>query len=627
MCGIVGKYNFGSGEPVAPELITRMKDTLVHRGPDDSGIYTDGAVGLGHRRLSIIDLSPLGRQPMSSADGKIWITFNGEIYNFMELRQDLKQKGYQFRSKSDTEVLIYLYREFGDHCVDYLRGMFAFAIWDKDHRRMFLARDRVGKKPLYYYTDGKTLIFGSELKAILEDDSVVRQINYQAVADYFKYLYIPDPKTIYENIHKLEAGHFMICDRKGIRKEQYWDVSFAGPRTTCFEDACEQLLGTIEESVRLRMISDVPLGAFLSGGIDSSLVVDLMSQQSNTPVTTCSIGFDSEMYDEVRYAGIVAEKFNTDHHEFTVRENAADIIPKLPGYFDEPFADSSAVPTFFVSKLARQKVTVALAGDGGDENFAGYQKYSMDDVENRLRSKFSPGVRKTVFPVVADFMAMWHFRLMQRGKSLMTTLSNDPDYGFFLSNTEFEDRLWKKTVNADTLRKIGGYDPFEVTRRHYNKSDAPDHFSKILYTDLKTYLNGDILVKVDRMSMAHSLEVRAPLLDHHVIEFAASLPLWMKYHQGEKKHILKEIFKDRLPHSILYRKKMGFSVPLGEWFRSEIKALATETLLDKSAHINAFFKPIAVKKIWNQHQNRSRNHGTILWALLMFELWAQQSLG
>jgi len=622
MCGIAGKYNFLTHEPVSPELIRAMCDKMVYRGPDDSGVHTDGNIGLGHRRLTILDLSELGHQPMSSEDEMLWIVFNGEIYNFQMLRDDLISKGYTFRSECDTEVIIYLYQEYGTDCLKYLRGMFAFAIWDKRKKLLFLARDRIGKKPLFYYYDGKTFIFASEIKSILEDSIVRKEINYEAFADYFKYLYVPDPKTIYKNIHKLEPGWRMTCSDSGIRKEEYWDVSFK-ENPGSLENIAGELLDILDESVRLRMISDVPLGAFLSGGIDSSGVVALMAKQQSQPVTTCSIGFASETHNETVFARSVAEKFHTDHHEFTVKQKAEEILRDLAYYFDEPFADQSAIPTYYVSKLARQRVTVALSGDGGDENFAGYEKYHLDDVENRIRSLFPGFIRKTMFPLLSDLLSGGNHTLFRRGSTLLKTLSFESDYGFYLTNAEFEDRLWNLMVSEDSKRQIRDYDPFSLTRRYYHKADTDNHLSKILYTDLKTYLTG-ILVKVDRMSMANSLEVRSPILDQEVIEFAAGIPARLKYHRGEKKYILKQCFQQILPEEVMHRKKMGFCVPLEDWLRGELKDLANAYLFDKDAGIRCFFNMDPLRNLWEMHQAGKRNYSTILWSLLMFELWHRE---
>ncbi len=621
MCGIAGKFNFATGEPVSQELIRSMCDKMRYRGPDDSGVYAEGPVGLGHRRLSILDLSELGHQPMASEDGAIWITYNGEIYNFQLLRDDLNKKGYHFKSDCDTEVLIYLYREYGESCLDYLRGMFAFGIWDVQQSKLFLARDRIGKKPLFYYLNGQTLVFASEIKAILEDPIVKKEINAEALCDYFKYLYVPDPKTIYKNIYKLEPGHSLTITKEKRIDKTYWDVSFRS-EIQGEEEICHRLIETLSESTQIRMISDVPLGAFLSGGIDSSAVVAMMAAASAQPVTTCAIGFDSKEYDEIAYARLISDKFKTDHHEFTVNQNAEDILKDLAYFFDEPFADASAVPTYYVSKLAREKVTVALSGDGGDENFAGYEKYYIDDIENRFRNVIPKPLRQGLFPGLAQLMSPWNLRFLQKATTLLTTLGHEADYGYYLTNSEFEERLWGKTINDDLKAQIKDYDPSLATLAVYNKADTDDHLSKILYTDLKTYLPGDILVKVDRMSMAHSLEVRAPILDHHMIELAAAIPFHLKYNRGNKKYILKKALKDILPAEVMHRKKMGFSVPLAAWLRGELKEFAYAHLINGKGIPN-FFNMDQIHLFWEAHQSGKRNFGTILWAFLMFELWYQ----
>ena len=621
MCGIVGKFNIDSREPVSADLIKSMCDTIIYRGPDDYGVFTENVVGLGHRRLTIIDLSKNGHQPMCSKDKSIWITYNGEIYNFQSLRKELIEKGYVFTSHTDTEVIVYLYQEYGQTCLKYLRGMFAFAIWDKNKDMLFLARDRIGKKPMFYYFDGKTFIFASEIKAILKDPIVKKEINFEAFYDYFKYLYVPDPKTIYKNIFKLEPGHSLVCSNGGIKKSEYWDVSFSDLSNGDEEDISSKLLNILEESVKLRMISDVPLGAFLSGGIDSSGVVALMARQQVEQVTTCSIGFDSKEHDEVEFARIIANQYNTDHHEFTVKENAVEVLNDLVYHFDEPFADPSAVPTYYVSKIARQNVTVALSGDGGDENFAGYTKYYVDDIENRIRNRIPKAIRKSIFPYLSNLLSKRNRRVCQKGKTLLNTLSFESDYGFYLTNTEVDDLLWREMINDETKKQIGDYDPFSVVKHYYNKADTDNHLSKILYTDLKTYLPGDILVKVDRMSMANSLEVRAPILDHNLVEFAATIPPHLKYNRGEKKYILKQSFKQILPDEIMYRKKMGFSVPLARWFRNELKVFTCNHLFSPNAAVNNFFQEEILKKMWDHHQSGVRDYSTILWSLLMFELW------
>lgn len=623
MCGIAGIYNFRDNESVSSSLVASMCDRIAYRGPDDSGVYTDGPVGLGHRRLSILDLSEKGHQPMSSADGMIWITYNGEIYNFREVRNELMKKGYDFVSDCDTEVIIYLYQEYGEACLGYLRGMFAFAIWDRRIEKLFLARDRIGKKPLFYHFDGKKLVFASEIKSILEDRRVEKKINYQAFYDYFKYQYVPDPKTIYENIFKLEPGHFITCSGNGLIKREYWDVSFAGTFSDDAGKISGELLGILDQSVALRMISDVPLGAFLSGGIDSSAVVALMARQKREPVTTCSIGFDSNRFDEVEYARIIAERFGTDHHEFTVKEKTAGILGKIAYWFDEPFSDPSAVPTYYVSELARQKVTVALSGDGGDENFAGYEKYHMDDIENRIRRRIPEFIRKPLFPIFAHLLSRGNAAVIRKGRTLLNTLSFESDYGYYLTNSHCEDKIWQALVNDDVKRRIGDYDPFSVTEEYYNRADTDCHLSKILYTDLKSYLPGDILVKVDRMSMANSLEVRAPILDHKVIEMAARIPAAMKYNRGEKKYILKQSFSKILPDGIMQRRKMGFTPPVAQWLRGELKSMAFNRIFARNSGIRHFFNMGFVEKMWEMHQAGSRDWSALLWSLLMFEFWYQ----
>ncbi len=624
MCGIVGKYSLSGNSPISPVLIQAMSDKIVYRGPDDGGVFTDGPVGLGHRRLSILDLSHLGHQPMASPDKKVWITYNGEIYNFLSLKKDLENKGYTFRSNCDTEVIINLYIEYGVACLEKMRGMFAFAIWDVEKETLFLARDRIGKKPLYYFFNGKAIVFASEIKSILADPSVGKEINYEAFSDFFKYMYVPDPKTIYKDIFKLKPGHYLLCSKEGVSEKEYWDISFTSQTTQSTDNVADELLEILEESVRIRHVSDVPLGAFLSGGIDSSGIVALMARQQNSPVTTCSIGFDSDQYDETRFARKIAKQYHTDHHEFTVHQNAQEILRKLVHHFDEPFGDSSAVPTYYVSQLARQQVTVALSGDGGDENFAGYEKYYTDNIENKIRACIPSTISSTMFSPLAGLFAGFHGRYFQKAATLLHGLSRGPDYGFYLTNTDFNTFLWDATINDDVRQKIGSYNPFSVTEHYYNKADTDNHLAKILYTDLKTYLPGDILVKVDRMSMAHSLEVRAPILDHKVIEYAASIPSQLKYKDGEKKYILKEAFKKILPNEIMYRKKMGLSVPLADWFRGELFSVGQESILGKDSSLNHFFRPEKLASIWNLHQTGKRNYSAILWNLLMFELWFKE---
>jgi len=620
MCGIAGftQFNQAMGDI---ETLKKMGNALLHRGPDASGEYLDDYVGLAHRRLSIIDLSAAGNQPMHSADEQQIIAFNGEIYNFLELRQELKKQGYPFKTHTDTEVILALYQQEGEACLEKLNGMFAFALWDKQQQKLFLARDRIGKKPLYYFRQGDRFAFASEIKSLLTLSDIPREIRLDAVYDFFAYQYIPDPKSIFKHIHKLPPGHTMTVSSQGIDIQQYWDISFANVSSDSEAQLTEQLLNITTRCTKRRMVSDVPLGAFLSGGIDSSGVVAMMAKNSDTPVKTCSIGFDEEKFNETEFAQAVADQYKTEHHEFTVHQNVKENLEKIVRYFDEPFADPSLVPTYFVSELARQQVTVAIAGDGGDEVFAGYQKYSIDAIENRLRNTFPRWLRKKIFPQLATLLAKNNATVCRKGKTLLTSLSLEPAMGFYLSNSMIEDRQWNALIKPEIKEQLRNYHPSRLTTDAYEKSDGPDHLSKILYVDMKTYLPGDILVKVDRMSMANSLEVRAPILDREVMEFAATIPSYMKFHKGEKKHILKEAFKPLLPDDILYRKKMGFSVPLANWLRNELKELAEDYLFSRSDGIQNFFDMHVVQTLWQQHQNTKADHSTLLWSMLMFQMW------
>jgi asparagine synthase (glutamine-hydrolysing) len=620
MCGIAGftHFNGNMGDKAA---LKKMGDSLYHRGPDAGGEYLDDHVGLAHRRLAIIDLSDAGIQPMTSHDGKYIIVFNGEIYNFQALRAELSATGYPFKTHTDTEVILALYASEGENLLSKLNGMFAFTLWDTTKQKLMIARDRMGKKPLYYLQTETQFAFASEIKAILTLPNVPKDIRLDAVYDFFAYQYVPDPKSIFTHIHKLPPGHYMTVDAKGIEITQYWDVSFKHTSTASEVELTEKLRELVTHCTKQRMVSDVPLGAFLSGGVDSSGVVAMMASNSETPVKTCSIGFDDKKYNETEFAKEVADKYHTEHHEFTVHQNVADNLEEIVGFFDEPFADPSLVPTFFVSELARQQVTVAIAGDGGDEVFAGYEKYTTDATENSLRNKFPAVIRKHLFPKLANFLASSNAKIWRKGKSLLTSLSQEPAMGFYTTNSQIDDRQWNKLIKPEVKNQLGDYHPSKITIDAYEKSDGPDHLAKILYTDMKTYLPGGILVKVDRMSMANSLEVRAPLLDKEVVEFAATLPSEMKFKNGEKKHILKEAFKPMLPDNILYRKKMGFSVPLASWFRHEIKDLAKKHIIDQAEGLKSIFNHDYIQTLWQEHQNESADHSALLWSMLMFEMW------
>ncbi len=627
MCGITGIYNFRDTQAVDRNLLQRMTDVMQHRGPDADGLYINGPIGLGHRRLSIIDLSEAGRQPMFSSDHQLAIVFNGEIYNYRESRDDLQKRGHRFQSHTDTEVIIYLYREYGAQCVNYLRGMFAFAIWDEPRQQLFLARDRLGQKPLYYYCDGRRFVFGSELKCLLQDPTIPKEINPEALYDYLAYLYVPAPKTIYKNIYKLPPAHSMLCTREGIRAVRpYWDISFAHVEEDKDEAYfADKLVELLREATRIRLMSDVPLGAFLSGGIDSSGVVAMMAQAVNTPVITTSIGFEQKEFDELEYARIVSQQFQTDHFERVAKVETADVLDKLVWHFDEPFADPSSVPTYYVSKLSREKVTVALAGDAGDENFAGYAKYPLDVMEQRLRARIPDALKRGLIAPLARLYPQWDWLPPPlRAKFFLTNLTVSHARGFFRTNTQLTTDQQQRLFSADLQQAVQGYDPFTLTETVYNRADTDDLLSKVQYVDMKTYMPGSILVKVDRMSMAHSLEVRAPMLDHVFMEFVAAIPSRLKLKGQEKKYILKKALTPYLPPAILYRKKRGFDAPVDAWFRGDLKNLTRETLLSSESLKRGFFNPDYLTTIWRQHQTKQRNFGYHLWTLLMFELWHRQ---
>ena len=623
MCGIAGfsLFNHLEGNEASLE---NMGNAIFHRGPDAGGTYLDEYVGLCHRRLSIIDLSEAGNQPMFSSCGNYIIVFNGEIYNFLELREELEKQDVQFNSHSDTEVILALYEKEGVDCLQRLNGMFAFALWDKQKRSLFIARDRLGKKPLYYFSKNGRFAFGSEIKAILVLEDIPRDIRLDAVHDFFAYQYVPDPKSIFKDIHKLPPAHYMLVTSNGTTQHEYWDLSFSNTSDASLEENKDKLLSLLNQTTRQRMISDVPLGAFLSGGVDSSGVVALMAGNSDKPVKTCTIGFDDKKYNEAEFAKEIASKYSTEHHEFTVHQNVAERLEEIVKYFDEPFADPSLVPTFFVSELARKEVTVAIAGDGGDEMFAGYEKYAIDYVENKLRAKLPKLVREKLFPPLATLAGSIPLNVAKKGKSLLSSLSQSPAMGFYITNSQMTDETWNKLVKPDVARALGDYHPSRITLEKYEKADGPDHLSKLLYTDIKTYLTGGILVKVDRMSMANHLEVRAPLLDYQVAEFAASIPSEQKFSDGVKKRILKEALVPFIPTNLLHRKKMGFSVPLAQWFRGELKQLSEKFLVNSDYGVFEYLEKSEVMKLWHDHQSCKRDHSNVLWSILMFQIWFNQ---
>ncbi len=621
MCGITGIFEFQRKEEISRNLVHRMNETIVHRGPDDEGIYVGPGIGLGFRRLSIIDLAG-GHQPISNEDGRIWVMLNGEIYNYPELRKDLESRGHRFATRSDTETIVHLYEEYGAQCFSRLRGMFAVVLWDSRKEKLLLARDRVGKKPLFYFADNRRILFGSELKAILAADSLPRVLDHQALSDYFSLGYIPAPKTIYRAIRKVLPGHYLEASASGIRETSYWELSFGNVENRSEEEWCELLRHELCEATRVRLMSDVPLGAFLSGGLDSSSVVAMMSHLMKRPVTTCSIGFEEQEYNEANFARQVAQQFHTDHHEEVVRPNALEILNKLVWHYDEPFADSSAIPTYYVSRAARRHVTVALGGDGGDESFAGYRRYVFDQWENRLR-RFVPQLfRRAVFgPLGRWYPALaWAPRIF-RAKATLQSLSRSPLEGYFNSISIFRPQEKSRLFTADFHQTLAGYDSIEVLRYHYDRAGTDDLLSRIQYVDIKTYLPDDILVKVDRASMAVSLEVRAPLVDHCLMERAAAIPSPLKLNGRTGKLIFKKMMSSALSDDILYRSKQGFAVPLDRWFRAELRDMAYDAIF--SSADDGLLDRRFLKKIWDQHQQRRYDRSAHLWTVLMFQKWKE----
>ncbi len=622
MCGISGLVYTDPRHPVDRELLRRMTTTLAHRGPDADGFFWGDGAALGHRRLSIIDLST-GDQPIYNEDASRVVVFNGEIYNFHEVRADLEQRGHRFATASDTEAIVHAWEEYGDACLSRLRGMFAIALWDLRRRRLLLARDRVGKKPLYYAHDGEHLLFASELKALLGDPSLKRAVSLEALDDYLTYGAVPAPRTVYQGVHQLPPAHYLVWEDGRIRTEEYWDVQYRPAPARSEADWLAQFDSIFSESVRLRMIADVPLGAFLSGGVDSSAVVGAMAAASSRPVVTTTISFADGAFDEAPHARTVAHALGTDHTELRVEPKAAEILPTLAWHLDEPFADSSALPSYYVARAARQRVTVALSGDGGDEIFAGYEwRYGLNLTEGRARRAIPGPLRRGILgPLAAIWPKADRLPRPLRWKFFLRNLSLEPEQAYFHDMSLFTPADKAALLEPDFRRSLGGYDPFPTFRRHFDRVRGLDPLNRLLYVDLKTWLPNDILVKMDRMAMANSLEVRSPLLDHTVIEFAAGLPPDLKYRRGTSKYLLKRLAERRIPASAIHRPKMGFSIPLAAWLRGELKATAEDLLLSERALGRRYFRPDQVRAMWSRHQTGRRNHSHHLWALMMLELW------
>jgi len=620
MCGIAGRYNYLTGAPVASAVIGGMTDLLAHRGPDGDGVWTHGPVGLGHRRLAVIDLSPAGRQPMLSMDRSLTITFNGEIYNFQELRRELEARGHAFQTRTDTEVILAAYRQWGADCLSRLKGMFAFAIWDADARTLFLARDRVGKKPLHYLLDRDGLAFASEPKAFLADPAFTPAVDLNAVSAYLSYQYVPSPMSAFKGVHKLPPAHYLMVRDGKIQIERYWKLSYARKQTTDEQTAKDELLERLRDAVRQRLISDVPLGAFLSGGVDSSLVVALMAQLSDSPVKTFSIGFDEQEFNELPYARLVAQRYGTDHHEFIVRPDAAEIFDKLVWHYNEPYADASAIPTFYLSQLARRHVTVALNGDAGDENFAGYRRY-ITPARARRFDRMPAGFRHVARSAANAAPAPRRSNsLMYRGRRWLRRLSDTPA-GRYSRSVMIFDRDLKSEVCAPAFLASADAGAGMLLERTFDASDATDFVDSMLDYDVNYYLSDCLLVKVDIATMAYGLEGRSPMLDHEFMSFAATLPSSLKLRGATTKYILKQAARTLLPAEIIDRPKKGFSVPLGRWFRGELRDLSRDLLLDGRMAQRGYFKLPVIERLLDEHSRGAAHWEDQLWSLVMLESW------
>jgi asparagine synthase (glutamine-hydrolysing) len=630
MCGIVGIFDTHGNREIDREALRRMNESQFHRGPDEGELYTETALGMGHRRLSVIDVAT-GQQPLFSADRSVVIVFNGEIYNYRALRDELIGLGFAFHTKSDTEVVLVAWQAWGQDCLRRLRGMFAFGLWDRKQQTMFLARDHLGVKPMFYsLLPNGYFVFGSELKSIMTFPELSRKLNPCAVEDYFAFGYIPEPKTIFHNAYKLSPGH-CITLRAGdtaVHPQRYWDLPFRPQPARPEREIEEELIERLRESVQSQMESEVPLGAFLSGGVDSSAVVAMMAERGDGPVNTCSIGFDDPEYDESLFANQVAQRYRTRHHAQVVSKDDYGLIDTLAQLYDEPFADSSAIPTYRVCQLARQRVTVALSGDGGDENFAGYRRYRYAMAEQSVRSKLPLGLRKPLFGTLGKLYpkADWAPRMF-RAKTTFEALARDLVEGYFHGVSIMPDRVRDELFSDAFRADLQGYRAISLMQEHAANAPTDDPLSLIQYLDFKTYLPGDILTKVDRASMAHSLEVRVPLLDHQFVEWVSGLPPELKLHGGTGKYVFKKSLEPFLSNDVLYRAKKGFSIPVAAWLRGPLRSAVREAVLSQRLLDTGIFNPAYLRHMVEQHESGANDYSAPLWSLLMFEAFLRVSAG
>ena len=612
MCGIAGFIGIQRSRDNSEELIDSMCKVIRHRGPDDQGVWVGDGAALGMRRLSIIDLAG-GHQPIFNEDQSILIVFNGEIYNYRELGKELQERGHRFTTNSDTEVIVHAYEEYGDDCVKHLRGMFTFAIWDRKRQRLLAARDRFGKKPLNYYWDGQRLIFGSEIKSILEA-GIPREINSIALDEYLVYGYVPTPNTLFKGVLKLPAAHILIYEDGHISTKRYWDLPFT---PTCQDDeatAIERTRALLKDAVQVRLMSEVPLGAFLSGGVDSSVVVGLMSQMMSQPVKTFSIGFEEDDFSELPYARKVAKHFGTDHHEFFVRPELVSVLPQLVWAFDEPFADASMLPTYYVSKLAREHVTVVLTGDGGDEIFGGYKHYQRELSINRI-------------PALIRSLLKYGSMLMpdgMRGRNRLRNMGSDLATRFAQSYTRYPVGSRPSLYDSEYFAHVRDHNPYEQHIREFRTAQQLDIMAQMQYVDARIYLPDDILVKVDKASMFNSIETRTPMLDQQLVEYVSSLPSTIRTRNGVLKDLLKKVAADMLPAEILTRPKQGFGPPIEQWFRSDLINYAHELLDSPRARQRGIFNPEFIRNLLIDHAStKGVNHSSAIWTMLCLELWFQ----
>ena len=635
MCGITGIFDTRSLHPIDSGVLHRMNDAQQHRGPDEGSLYIEPGLGMGHRRLSVIDIAT-GQQPLASADGSVVIVFNGEVYNYQSLMNELKAKGRVFRTRSDTEVVVNAWMEWGESCVDRFRGMFAFALWDRNTQTFFMARDRLGVKPMHYAVlDDGRLLFGSELKSLLayrgaQGSGLRREIDPLAIEEYFALGYVAEPRTIFKGALKLEPAHTLTI-RRGQpipAPRRYWDVRFSLDSAISEADACDELVRRLRESVDLRMIAEVPLGAFLSGGVDSSAVVQAMAGLSSGPVNTCAIAFDDPKFNESEFARMVAERYRTNHRVETVSPDDFDLIDTLAHLYDEPFADPSAIPTYRVSQMARKHVTVALSGDGGDEVFGGYRRYRMHMMEERMRASLPEGLRKPLFGLMGRLYpkADWAPQAL-RAKTTFQGMARNSVEAYFHSMSRVREPLRSQLYSTRFKSQLGGYSALDVFERHAARADTDDALALIQYIDIHTWLVGDINTKVDRASMAHSLEVREPLMDHQLIEWAATLPSSLKLRGSEGKHVLKKAMEPHVPGDVLYRPKMGFSVPLAQWFRGPLRERTRSALLGGPILDSGMLNGEVVRRLVEEHDSGRSDHSTALWSLTMFDAFLRNTMG